>query len=177
MNQERMIHLYGPLGQRQLREVLGTQLAGLMLYPETIWLVSPYVSDFPVLDNRAGHWDALDPSWGNRELGFNELLARVVNGGCPLCFVTKRGEPSSEKFLNNLRGRLLPGADLKVLLLDDVHTKVLLTHYFMLEGSMNFTFSGTHVKKENVTLTLNRNKIAGLLALFEQDYCFEGQVG
>jgi len=146
-----------------------------MLHPETIWLVSPYVSDFPVLDNRAGHWDALDPSWGSRELGFNELLARVVNGGCPLRFVAKRGEPSSKKFLDHLLGRLISTADIKVLFLDDVHTKVLLTHYFMLEGSMNFTFSGTHVKKENVTLTLNRNKIAGFLALFEQEYAFPEQ--
>ncbi len=65
---QRQIFLHGPLGQRHLREVLSGIMTGLFMAPERIWLVSPWVSDFPVLDNKTGDWDSLNPSWGKREI-------------------------------------------------------------------------------------------------------------
>lgn len=55
MEEQRQIFLHGPLGQRQLREVLSAQFSGLILYPELIWLISPWMSDFDVIDNRGGN--------------------------------------------------------------------------------------------------------------------------
>lgn len=64
MEEQRQIFLHGPLGQRHLREILSAQFSGLILYPEPIWLISPWMSDFDVIDNRGGQWSFLDPSWG-----------------------------------------------------------------------------------------------------------------
>ncbi|ALL16084.1 hypothetical protein UP00_21320 [Enterobacter asburiae] len=47
---QRQIFLHGATGQRVLREVLSAQLVGLILQPEPIWLVSPWVSNFTLLD-------------------------------------------------------------------------------------------------------------------------------
>ena len=54
MEEQRQIFLHGPLGQRHLREILSAQFSGLILYPELIWLISPWMSDFDVIDNRDG---------------------------------------------------------------------------------------------------------------------------
>lgn len=80
MSEQRQIFLHGPLGRRQFREVLSTMLASLLINPDEIWLVSPWLSDFPLLDNRSGQWDSLEPKWGNRTVSFSELLARAVTG-------------------------------------------------------------------------------------------------
>ncbi|WP_303245298.1 phospholipase D-like domain-containing protein DpdK, partial [Salmonella enterica] len=86
---QRQIFLHGPLGQRHLREILSAQFSSLILYPELIWLISPWMSDFDVIDNRGGQWSFLDPSWGARMISFQELLATAINNGCPLRIVTR----------------------------------------------------------------------------------------
>jgi len=173
MNLERKIHLHGPFGQRQFREVLGVQMAGLLLSPEPVWLVAASLSDFPVLDNRGGRWDALEPAWGSREIGFTELLARVVNGGCSLRIVAERGVVTTATFITYLKHRLLIGADCRVSLVDEVRPRILLARHWAFEGMETFAFSATHKNKAEVCLTRDLDKVAGLFALFEQDYPLE----
>ena len=72
---QRQIFLHGATGQRVLREVLSAQLVGLILQPEPIWLVSPWLSNFMLLDNRAGSWDSIEPAWG--EIGRASCRERV----------------------------------------------------------------------------------------------------
>lgn len=164
--------MHGPLGQRQFREVLGAQMAGLLIKPEAIWLVSPWLSDFSLLDNRSGDWDALEPSWGSREVSFNELLARAVNGGCQLFLVT-RDDSKNKAFVSQLRNRLETQAEFHLLMREPVHTKGFLTRKFFLKGSMNYTFSGTNRNDEHLILTCDPNVISEALIEFKGHYIFE----
>ncbi len=172
MINQRQIFLHGSLGQRQLREVLSAQLVGLMIKPELIWLVSPWVSDFPILDNRSGNWDSVEPSWGDREIGFLELLTSAINGGCPLRLVTK-DDGKSISFISQLKNRLLTSADFKNLSTGNVHSKGLLTHSFFLKGSMNYTYSGANLNDEHLMLTTDGTMISEALLEFEERYNFE----
>ena len=172
MNEQRQIFLHGPLGRRQFREVLGGLMAGLLLNPEPIWLVSPWLSDFPLLDNCSGQWDALEPGWGSREVSFNEVLATAVNGGCRLRVVT-RDDAYSRRFVQQLSGRLMAGHDFSCQFSEQVHTKGLLTHSCFLKGSMNYTWSGTNRNDEHVMLTSNSQIISEALLEFEEHYRFE----
>jgi phosphatidylserine/phosphatidylglycerophosphate/cardiolipin synthase-like enzyme len=172
MTAQRQIFLHGPLGQRHLKEVLSAQMAGLFLRPKRIWLVSPWISDFPVLDNRTGDWDTLEPSWGNREIGFLELLASAVNNGCPLRLVTQN-DGKSLSFINQLQNRLLSCADYKYLASDTLHTKGLLTRHFFLRGSMNYTYHGARLNDEILELTNDGTIISEALLEFENRYQFE----
>jgi hypothetical protein len=172
MNDQRQIFLHGPLGRRQFREVLGGVMAGLLLRPEPIWLVSPWLSDFPVLDNCSGQWDALEPGWGSREVSFNEVLARAINGGCRLRLVT-RDDVYSRRFIQQLSDRLVADQDFRYQLSDRVHTKGLLTKNCFLKGSMNYTWSGTNRNDEHVMLTNNPQIISEALLEFEEYYRFE----
>jgi hypothetical protein len=172
MMTQRQIFLHGPLGQRHLKEVLSGQMAGLFIKPELIWLVSPWVSDFPVLDNRTGDWDALNPSWGNREIGFMELLASAVNSGCALRLVTQN-DGMSQGFISQLQNRLLDGVDYRYIASEALHTKGLLTNHFFLKGSMNYTFHGTNLNDEVLELTNDGTMISEALLEFEERYHFK----
>lgn len=174
MSEQRQIFLHGPLGRRQFREVLSSILASLLIKPDDIWLVSPWLSDFPLLDNRSGQWDSLEPKWGAREVSFNELLARAVIGGCTLRIVT-RSEPSSQNFIRILANRLGASPGFYYLLSENLHTKGFLTRTCFLKGSLNYTFSGAQRNDEHVILTQDAQLISDALLEFEHHYRFEAQ--
>lgn len=171
MTNQRQIFLHGALGQRHLREVLTGQFAGLLLCPDVIWLVSPWVSDFPVMDNRTGEWDTLDPSWGHREIGFLELLATSIIAGCSLRMATIN-DGKSVGFINKLTNRLPPEADFKFLETENLHTKGLLTRRFFLKGSMNYTYKGAKINDEHLMLTNDNTIISEALIEFQERYIF-----
>lgn len=78
------------IGKRQIREVLSGIMTGLIVSPQEIWLVSAWVSDFELLDNRGGDWSVLNPSWGSRTISFLEVLETVVLSGSKLNLVVKK---------------------------------------------------------------------------------------
>jgi len=147
-------------------------MIGLLIRPEIIWLVSPWVSDFPVMDNRTGDWDALEPTWGKREISFIELLASAVNNGCSLRLVTLN-DGQSRGFVSQLQNRFLTGADYKYLASKTLHSKGLLTNHFFLKGSMNYTFRGANVNDEILELTNDGTMISETLLEFEERHHFE----
>ncbi|AGM42931.1 phospholipase D-like domain-containing protein DpdK [Aeromonas dhakensis] len=171
MEEQRQIFLHGPLGQRQLREVLSAQFCGLILYPEIIWLISPWMSDFDVIDNRGGQWNFLDPSWGARMISFQEVLATAVNNGCPLRIVT-RPDNISKVFIERMRARLSPDHDMQYKYHDNLHAKGMLTANFFLKGSMNYTWSGANLNDEHLLFTINKAAISDALIEFSGNYAF-----
>ena len=171
MEEQRQIFLHGPLGQRHLREILSAQFSGLILYPELIWLISPWMSDFDVIDNRGGQWSFLDPSWGARMISFQELLATAVNNGCPLRIVTRK-DTHSVVFIERLLMRLSPDHDMQYLYHENLHAKGLLTKHFFLKGSMNYTWSGANVNDEHLLFSTNNTVISDALIEFSGRYTF-----
>ncbi|MEX3004370.1 phospholipase D-like domain-containing protein DpdK [Serratia fonticola] len=168
---QRQIFLHGYTGQRMLREVLSAQLIALIMQPEPIWLVSPWVSNFPLLDNRAGNWDSVEPAWGGCEVNFIELLASAVNNGAPLSLVT-RDEPMNRTFVTILEKRLNSHVDFRFQWRNQLHTKGMLTPHFFLKGSMNFTWSGVNRNEEFVELSCDSHQIGEAMAAFENQYVF-----
>ena len=168
----RQIFLHGQFGERQLSETLSDLLVGLIMSPDEIWLVSPWVTDFNLLDNRSGHWDTIQPSWGLRYVTFSELLVAAVESGCQLNFVSNRHE-LNEQFYMKLTSALGSTELLKRLSVDRVHTKGFLCSSFFLAGSMNFTYSGTHINDERIQLTIDADLIAEAQLEFQSRYDVE----
>lgn len=158
----RQIFSFGPYGERQLGETLSDLLIGLTLSPDQIWLVSAWVTDFDLLDNRSGSWDWIEPSWGHRYVTFSELLIAAVESGCELSFVTN-SDVLNDKFFNRLKSGITSARSLTRVVDDDdriLHIKGLLCSSFFLAGSMNFTYSGVHRNAERIVLQLEPDKIA-----------------
>jgi phosphatidylserine/phosphatidylglycerophosphate/cardiolipin synthase-like enzyme len=165
----RQIFLHGPYGMRQLQESLGDIMVSLLLGPEDLWLVSPWVSDFDLLDNRAGQYDSINPAWGPRYVRFSELLAAAIESGSSVKFVTKRDE-INRRFFSRLTEELSTGQAIFKLEVDRLHTKGLLGSSFFLAGSMNFTYSGTHRNDERIQLVIDRKEMSDARIEFESRY-------
>lgn len=165
----RQIYLHGPSGDSALKEVLGALLAGLIMFPDELWLVSPWVSDFVLLDNRSGDWDSVEPAWGARYVYFAEMLALAVESGCTLHMVTNLDE-MNRLFHERLTAHLSDSRDLTWRKEETLHTKGLLGSTFFLAGSMNFTYSGAYRNDEHVQLSIDRDMIMEARLEFESRY-------
>lgn len=173
MSHPRQIFLQGPLGQRQFRELLGGLFTGFILAPENLWLVSAWITDFPVLDNGSGQWSVLEPAWGNRTVWFGELLAKAINEGCDVGLAT-RDDDRCHRFIQALKSRLTRHEGLRVEIQQNIHIKGLLTRQFFLEGSMNFTFSGSNNNDEYVVLNQEEGMIRQAFFQFRDHYFQDG---
>ena len=150
----------------EVRELLESVLAVELLHPgQEIWLVSPWISDIPVLDNRAGNYSGLEPSWPKRYLTLAELLAFGLRTQpqCRLHVVTRPGEHTS-RFCDRVRTLIALDGNTERLNLDDrrpeLHTKGLVTTGFAFNGSMNFTYNGVEVLDEAVQLEISPARVA-----------------
>ena len=86
----RHIHKSAWRCQDEVRELLQAIFAAEMLAPsQCLWLVSPWISDIPVIDNRAGAFDALDSSWVPRALRLGEVITRSLQIGTTVVVATQ----------------------------------------------------------------------------------------
>ena len=157
----------------EIRELLESLFAAELLSPSRcIWLVSPWLTDLELLDNRAGAWSALDPQWGPRQLRLAELLARLLEMGVHVVIAT-RPDAHNEHFLRKLDD-LVKSSGVASLL--TVHRKATLHHKgflgddFYLSGSMNLTFNGVEILDEGITFETDREATESARIAFLNDY-------
>lgn len=139
--------------QEVVRELLQIMwLAELMAPSEEVWLVSPWVSDFVLLDNRSGRFDSINPQWHRREIRLVDYTIQLMTAGTRVVVVT-RPDPHNLTFLARLEDRAVESGledKLDVLKRDRLHTKGILTSGGILMGSMNLTYSGLELNEESV---------------------------
>lgn len=149
----RHIHKSSWRCQDEVKELLQAVFVGEMLAPSLcVWLISPWVSDIPIIDNRAGDFDALDSSWGPRQLRMLDVLQRCLSVGTAVVLAT-RPLPHNRPFLDQLVSRAQDAGAPDSLVIhesEDLHEKGLLGDDFYLSGSMNFTFGGVELLEETV---------------------------
>ena len=157
----------------EIRELLESLFAAELLSPSRcLWLVSPWLTDLELLDNRAGAWSALDPQWGPRQLRLAELLGRMLQMGVRVVIAT-RPDAHNEQFLRKLDD-LVKSSGVENHL--TVHRKATLHHNgflgddFYLSGSMNLTFNGVEILNEGVTFETDREATESARIAFLNDY-------
>jgi len=167
---DRQVFIYGILGEREFLDILGALMVGLIISPDNVWLASPWVSDFDLLDNRSDDWTSVRPEWGQRFISFSEMLATAITSGCRVTIVTK-DEDINQRFIDKLTNNLAGNHDsVKWIIADQLHTKGLLTSDYFLAGSMNFTYSGTHRNDERVRLSMDKDEVTEARLEFEARY-------
>ena len=150
---KRTIHTRAGGPTHALEDLLQTLLVTELLSPSRrIWLVSPWVSDIPVLDNSTGSLAAAAPSAPSRRLRLSEVLSRLAESGSDVNVITRKGEAHNAHFLTALRALTNQVA---VHEHAELHLKVLASDRFVLSGSMNFTNYGLAKNVERVTLDID----------------------
>jgi hypothetical protein len=135
--------------------LLGSLFALELVSPSRcLWLVSPWVTDIPLLDNRFGSFPMLDP-FGRRVITLAEVLATLARHKTTIV-VALRDDSINIPF----RERLKQLEDIHAVQMSCIyvpreqrlHDKALAGDDFVIAGSMNFTYSGAILNEEQVQL-------------------------
>ncbi len=147
--------------REEIRDLLESLFAAELLQPSTeIWIVSPWISDIPLLDNRAGGFSGLDPSWPKRHITLAELLAYAMKANpSTVIHIITRPDVHNTRFTGRLRFLAEMDGNTDRLRIDqnrpELHTKGIATTNFALIGSMNLTHNGIFLLEETVYLDVN----------------------
>jgi phosphatidylserine/phosphatidylglycerophosphate/cardiolipin synthase-like enzyme len=157
-------------GSATIRELLQSMFVGELLRPPAhAWIVSPWVSNVVLLDNRHGHFDAINPEWGHREVRLADVLLTLMTRGSEVTIVT-RNQDSNVKFIADFRElteRHLLQLQASIKVRDTLHTKGILLSRVLLLGSMNLTYNGLQINDEWVEFSLDSEDIARTRLEFE----------
>ncbi|MBD2428719.1 phospholipase D-like domain-containing protein DpdK [Phormidium sp. FACHB-1136] len=141
--------IHSRFSSRQLPDLLQALLVAELIAPSAcLWLVSPWVSDIPIIDNTANTFLALEPSWPRSKIRLTEVLATLSYLGTTVCLAT-RPDLHNRSFIETLT-TLANNNYLRIHQVEELHTKGMLSDSFFLAGSMNFTFNGITVNEETL---------------------------
>ena len=153
--------------QSAIADLLTVAFSGELLRPsKRLTLMSPYMSDFPVLDNGTGSFSALDPAWPATTIKMTSVLRSMLGRGSEVRLACQQGHRENQ-FVRSLFEHAERDGTFELL---KVTSSTSLDPYRMKRpyadvgshGSMNFTFSGVELNGELVTLTTDPDRIAAL---------------
>lgn len=157
--------------QNLVRELLQMMILGELMSPggQRAWLVSPWISNVVLFDNRAGGFNAVNPEWGAREVRLIEVALYLMGRGTSLGVATNFDEHNSA-FLDSLAA----GAEeaglrdrLQIVQRQHLHVKGILLKRGLLTGSMNLTYRGLELNDETVVYDTAPQTIAEARLNFE----------
>jgi hypothetical protein len=162
-----------PGAYNPIRDLVQNVAALELLQPSsTIWLVSPWLRDIELLDNRAGAYSAVGPDLPLTRLHLSHILAHVVRSGGQLVIVTRF--PRQTRFLIDRLRIQLSEADYEARVRHDqmeaLHTKGWLGDAYGIAGSMNFTNNGLWHQDELITFHTDPHELAKLRLEFTRSY-------
>lgn len=132
------------------------------------WVVSPWLSDVPVLDNSNGSYATIVPELPRTVLRLSRVLVHLASQGTHIVVATRSDEYSTA-FSDSLAGSL--GKDRLTLCRDDVlHTKGIVGGNACITGSMNLTYNGLESLTEVVTLESATERVAAMRLEFLRLY-------
>jgi hypothetical protein len=149
----------------------GIFVSELLVPSETLWLVSPWITDIDILDNRAGQFSSLVPTWGLRRIRLSEVFSYIMEQS--RVNIVARPDAHNDSFLQKMRDLSVasPAPDnLRVVVRDTLHLKGLLGQDYYLSGSMNLTYNGVEINDEGVWLDRSSGAIAEARIHFQENY-------
>lgn len=161
--------IWSHTGKRQLPEFIASVLAAILLEEEIdrpVYFCSPWISDFPLFENGFGQFGALFPEYADqRRIGFADFLVQL-SVRTHIRIVTTRSS-TSRSFLANTRFAQAERIQHRYAE-DEFHEKGILTPRFYIEGSMNITFHGVHIRGEKITYhtTFSSDGLAKITAAY-----------
>ncbi|RZS64542.1 hypothetical protein EV187_2929 [Agromyces ramosus] len=142
-----------------ISDVLSAVLVSELVAPsQELWLVTGWVSDIPVIENRTGEFSAIAEDLDANALILSDVLAHLTMQGT-LVNVAVREDRHNDVFLETIRRRC-DKQWLSVFSSPDLHEKVLCGDDWLLKGSMNFTWNGLNLHEESIELVVDRTEAA-----------------
>jgi phosphatidylserine/phosphatidylglycerophosphate/cardiolipin synthase-like enzyme len=135
---------------REIVDLMQSIFVSELLSPSRcLWIVSPWISDIPLIDNRSNQFLTLEPNWARRKVVFSEVLAHLLQRGTTI-HIAAKPDQKNRTFLEAMRARGAGLNKLEIHLSAALHSKGILGDDFYLSGSMNITFNGIELADESV---------------------------
>ena len=156
--------------RRELADALQCLFIAELLVPSApLWIVTPWVSDVPIVDNRTGRFKGLMPALPQRWIRLGEVLEQLLVRGGSLV-IACRPDDHNRSFTGQLqRGIREIGREqqVRICLSAELHEKGILTESAFLSGSMNLTYNGLRKLEEVIHLTDERDAVARARAAYQ----------
>ena len=125
-------------------------LAELLFPSSRVWISSPWIADFDLIDNSSRQFGVLVPGWPAAPIRFSDVLRELLERGSEIVVISSH-DPKNNEFLSRVEGLrdLYPGR-VHILRENLVHEKGILTDHFTLSGSMNLTYQGINFNQEHL---------------------------
>jgi hypothetical protein len=126
-----------------------------------LWIVSAWLSDVAVIDNRGGELLSVAPGLPTRRLGIVEVIHELVVRGGDVRVVV-REDPHNRSVIARLRdlGDRTTAGRLTVEARAELHDKLMVSDRLVLEGSMNLTHRGATRNEEGVRVVGDPDDVA-----------------
>jgi hypothetical protein len=152
-----------------MSEVLQLIFSAELVAPsKCLWIVSPWLRDIPVLDNRSGAYSSLCPEFPMMQISIGKVVAELLNRGTQVVIAT-RPEAGNRQVIDGL-----PLATREDQLIfherAELHAKGIVGDRFALSGSMNLTFNGLERLTEMVSYQTMRSEVEALRLTFRAEY-------
>ncbi len=151
---DRFIRSYG--GTKELTDALASLFTVEAVRPsQEIYVISPWVSNSPVLDNQQGQFADVFPFAEGRRIYLSDIIQQWAFHGTNVRIICNAEDTHTAKFL----GLVESTENIAFRHLANNHEKGLCSNNFYLHGSMNFTYRGIHINGEGVRITTLRPDI------------------
>jgi len=150
--------------REELADILQALFVAELLTPSTpMWIVTPWISDVVVLDNRTGLFTGLLPDLPRRPIRLGEVLINLVQRGGTVV-IACRPDDHNRSFVDQLKGSVASDGGssgrLKCKYASELHEKGILSGNVLLSGSMNLTYNGIRRLEEYILITDNTDAVA-----------------
>ncbi len=152
-----------------MSEILQLIFSAEMVAPsKCVWIVSPWLRDIPVLDNRSGAYVSMCPEFPLMQIGLSKVIAELLNRGTQVVIAT-RPDAGNRQVIDALP--LATRTD-KLVFHEraELHAKGIVGDRYALSGSMNLTFNGLERLTEMVTYQTVRSEVEALRLTFRAEY-------
>jgi hypothetical protein len=149
--------------QTAIRELLSIVFCQELLAPGAVlFVVAPWISNVTIFDNRSADFAAINPEWGEREVGIIDVLIQLARSGT-LIKVAVRPDDHNQQFIRKMRDASDEdgvGDSIVVREIENLHTKGILADSWVILGSMNLTRNGIEINEEYLTYEIGAEPIA-----------------
>jgi len=149
-------------GQPVSADFLQSLFVAELIAPSTrLWLISPWLADIELVDNRARQFSSLFPDWPVAYVRLSRVLETMLQRGAHIVVIMNQDERNNEfaRTLHELT-RVYPYPQLRVERAANLHEKGIVGDHFSLSGSMNLTYHGVYVNEEQLLYTTDLAQVA-----------------
>ena len=150
-----------PQQSRSMQDVLQSLLLSELICPSSeLWILSGWVTDIDVIDNRARAFSGICPDWPPANIRLSKILETLVILGAKV-FVVMRNVDHNKEFHRKLKEiQSTTPKKLGIAIEETAHEKAIVGDDFIFVGSMNLTISGLTSNDEFMRLEVDQSMAA-----------------